>query len=261
MADSPSQQIARRALQPGFAARRIRTLQREIFDEVLVGSEYIRQPDFESIHPRDLRFLYAAYDDRFLDGLCRRAVEPGEVTFRLSRRMTRAAGTTTYSRSRAGVPLYEIGVSVSLLFDGFGPGDRNVTVAGLPCSNRLEALQRVFEHELVHLVEFVAWRKSNCRAKRFETIAKGLFGHREYTHHLITRRERAADMGIRVGSLVTFDWEGKPLTGRVNRITKRATVLVEDPRGRRYSDGRRYFKFYIPLSMLALCDKPSDSAR
>jgi len=260
VADSHRQQIAVRALQPGFALRHTRTLQREIFDEVLARSEFIRQPDFEEIHPRDLRFLYAAYDDRFFEGLCRRAVAPGKLAFRLSPRMTRAAGTTTYSLSRSGVPLYEIAVSVSLLFDGFGPEDRTVTVAGLPCSNRLEALQRVFEHELVHLVEFVAWRKSNCRAKRFETIARGLFGHREFTHQLITRRERAADIGIVTGSLVTFDWEGKQLTGRVNRITKRATVLVEDPAGQQYSDGRHYLKFYIPLPMLTWCDKPAGPA-
>jgi len=36
----------------------------------------------------------------------------------------------------------------------------------------------------------------------------------------------------------------------VNRITKRATVLVENEQAPRYSDGKRYAKFYIPVGIL-----------
>ena len=36
----------------------------------------------------------------------------------------------------------------------------------------------------------------------------------------------------------------------VNRITRRATILVEHPKGQSYSDGKRYLKFYIPLPLL-----------
>ena len=39
--------------------------------------------------------------------------------------------------------------------------------------------------------------------------------------------------------------------GVVNRITRRATILVESDAGTAYSDGKRYLKFYIPLTMLA----------
>jgi hypothetical protein len=49
---------------------------------------------------------------------------------------------------------------------------------------------------------------------------------------------------------VRFRLDGRHYTGRVNRITKRATVLVEDRSGERYSDGKRYAKFYVPLEML-----------
>src|SRR5579863_405353 len=40
------------------------------------------------------------------------------------------------------------------------------------------------------------------------------------------------------------------LTGRVNRVTKRATVLVTDPDGKLYSDGLRYRTSYVPLACL-----------
>ena len=34
------------------------------------------------------------------------------------------------------------------------------------------------------------------------------------------------------------------------RLSKRATVLVQDARGRRHSDGNRYSTFYIPVESL-----------
>jgi hypothetical protein len=40
--------------------------------------------------------------------------------------------------------------------------------------------------------------------------------------------------------------------GRVNRITKRATVLVEDPDGVKYSNGLRYRTYYVPIACLEL---------
>jgi hypothetical protein len=45
-------------------------------------------------------------------------------------------------------------------------------------------------------------------------------------------------------------FEGKRLEGRVNRITTRATVLVEDAEGQPFSDGRRYKTYYVPLPLL-----------
>lgn len=88
---------------------------------------------------------------------------------------------------------------------------------------------------MVHLAEMLCWGKSDCSAARFQSIAGRLFLHWAHTHNLITRRERAAASGIRVGSRATFLFEGRCLTGRVNRITKRAGVLVEDGEGARYS--------------------------
>jgi hypothetical protein len=65
---------------------------------------------------------------------------------------------------------------------------------------------------------------------------------------LVTQRERAHRLfDIRLGSRVRFSFEGRQLVGVVNRITRRATVLVESERGVRYNDGKRYEKFYIPI--------------
>ena len=225
---------------------------RQIHADMLAQSTHIRQPHFRNIHINDLQFLFHAYDKHFLNGRCGQALESAPLTFRLAKRMTKTAGTTTRFRARDGRVRFEIAIATCLLFDGFGPADREVTVCGLPVADRLEALQRVFEHEFVHLCENLSWGDSNCSEGRFQSIATGLFGHQSHKHALITRGERAAEVGIRPGARVTFLHEGKRLLGVVNRVTKRATVLVEDSSGRRFSDGRYYLTYYVPLRGLSL---------
>ena len=50
--------------------------------------------------------------------------------------------------------------------------------------------------------------------------------------------------------MVRFEFEGRQFTGRVNRINRRTTVLVESKDGQQYSDGKRYEKYYVPLNLL-----------
>ena len=59
-----------------------------------------------------------------------------------------------------------------------------------------------------------------------------------------------AKFGIKVGDQVRFRLDGAQYAGIVNRITKRATVLVKDPQGVRHSDGNRYATFYVPVELL-----------
>ena len=232
------------------AAPEARVRQDEIHRGLLATSKYVTEPNFQVIHPEDLRWLFQRYDDLFLQGTCGAALDGVPLRFRLAPRMTKAGGTTTRYRDRAGKISFEIAIGISLIFDGFREDHRTVTACGLECGNRLEALQRVFEHEIVHLAEQLAWGESECSGARFQGIARRFFDHRTHTHALITRRERAAQSGIRLGSMVGFWFEGERLMGRVNRITKRATVLVEDAGGRRYSDGRRYKTYYVPIAGL-----------
>ncbi len=168
--------------------------------------------------------------------------------------MTRAGGQTTRRVLADGGVDYEIAISTEILFNGFAAADTGVTVAGIPCASRLQVLQRIFEHEIVHLVDFLCNGASNCGARPFQELAHRLFRHRSHTHALITRAERAARHGIRIGCRVSFFYRGKCLAGRVNRVTKRATVLVEDPGGERYSNGKRYRKYYVPLGALEIED-------
>lgn len=234
---------------------------RSIYDETLSRSGQIRTGNFTIIGTDDLARLFAGYDREFFRGrLGEMLLEDGALpmAFRLSRRLVSAAGQTMRQarqvRRNGRIVTkvdYEITVSTTLLFNTFQHVDRTVTVGGLECRDRLEALQRIFEHELLHLAEFLGWGRSNCRAGNFHALSRRIFAHEGVFHDLVTPREEAGvAYGIVAGDLVSFEHEGVRHVGHVNRITRRATILVETPSGRLYSDGKRYRTFYVPLPML-----------
>ena len=223
------------------AERRLRS--QLIADNIFATSPYLTRPNFEEIHDEDIQLLYELYDEHYFSGLIHKSLQPSQISFRLAPRMTRAGGKTTRWGNARGTtpPRYEIAIASTLLFQSFQDPERSITVTGLECDSRLDALMRVMEHELVHLMEMLVWNDSNCSLCRFQDIASRTFGHRDHRHDLITPREVAVTQyGIRPGVRVRFDFEGHSLEGVVNRVTKRATVLVADENGERYSDGKRY---------------------
>lgn len=234
---------------------------RQVYESMLGQSEQIRAANFTVIGSDDLERLFDLYDRAFFRGLLGEMLVEDRahpMGFRLSRRLTRAAGQTMRQVRR--VPVggrtverveYEISVSTTLLFSTFQDVDREVIVGGLLCRDRLEALQRIFEHELLHLAEFLGWGRSSCSAENFHSLSRRIFAHEGVSHDLVTPREQAAvAFDVRVGDAVRFEMDGVTYRGRVNRITRRATVLVESPRGETFSDGRRYLSFYVPLPLL-----------
>jgi hypothetical protein len=244
-----------------FSASEVEKRARRIYEATLAQSPQIRDGNFRLIGTDDLERLFAWYDNEYFRGRLGEMLledEAHPIAFRLSRRLVSAAGQTIRQVrrvDRAGKPAarvdYEITVSTTLLFNTFQNVERDVTVGGLVCRDRLEALQRIFEHELLHLAEFLAWGRSNCRADNFHALSRRIFAHEGAFHDLITPREQAkAAFDIHVGDPVTFELDGQLHAGRVNRITRRATVLVEDSRGVLYTDGRRYLTFYVPLPLL-----------
>jgi hypothetical protein len=236
-----------------LAAEKISATVAQIHAHLLDQSCYIDQPNFSRIDPTDLELLFTEYDKAFFSGQITKTLGSTPLTFGLSRRMTSSGGKTACLTDRTnGQRRYEISVSTTILFGCFGEDDhRPITASGILCRNRLEALQRAMEHEMVHLVEMLLWDKSSCSQARFHGITRRLFGHTENKHRLITPRERAmVKFGITPGTAVRFTLDGVQHEGVVNRITRRATVLVPDGRGAQYADGKRYAKFYVPVSLL-----------
>lgn len=232
----------------------------DIYAASLRESPRLGQGNFARIGVDDLAGLFRRYDQAFLDGWLASSLlaqAEGPLTFRLSGRMSRAGGKTTRFRRQGPtgrLDRYEITIAFRLLLMTFGNVQRPVVVSGQPCRDRLDALQRIMEHEMIHLAELLAWGRSSCSARRFKNLAAGIFGHAGTKHDLVTPHELAqARHGVRVGSRVEFPIGGVHLVGRVNRISRRATVLVEASDGTRYTDGHTYHKYYVPVPMLRVC--------
>ena len=239
-----------------YAEPQRRALCYNIGQQTLARSRAMKSPNFTLTTTSDLLSMAEDYDQQFFGGHCLAIARHFGMQFRWSKRMTSTGGKTvrtihTDRRTGRQITRYEIVLSAPLLVQTFSDLQRPIRVTGMLCTNRLQAMQRILEHELIHLVEMLVWQDSCCAASRFQSIAGRLFGHTEHKHDLITQQERAAQkFNIRVGTRVVFQHEGLIRTGTVNRITRRATVLVIDPHGQLYDDGRRYRKFYVPLSHL-----------
>ena len=244
------QRAIRRTIEPEEAARK----QRQIREHLLLNSARLKAENFSVISPSDLGMLFQLTDEVFFEGELASFVEANfrkPLTFRLSTRMTKAGGTTTMFRSGLNRKdtEFEIAIATTPLFSSFGGEPANV--GGVPCYSRLEALQRIMEHEIIHLVELLGTGDSNCQARPFRSLVRSYFGHLESNHQLLTPADLARKkLGIRCGDTVVFQVAGKNRRGVVNRITKRATVLVQDPSGDEYCDGVCYAKYYVPLPAL-----------
>lgn len=253
-------EIADRVLARTYSTEQILTRTRDIYESMVRQSAQITTGNFTRILPADLALLFELYDRHFfqedLGTLIRASGAP--VEFTLSSRMTRSAGLTKrYNAAGRGrgdparTSRYEISLSTTLLFQTFQDVQRTVRVNGIVCNDRLEAAQRVFEHELMHLLEMLVFDRSSCDADPFKRLVRNYFGHTQTRHDLVTQQERARTrFDVQVGDRVRFLFEGNPHVGVITRITRRATILVEDDQGELYSDGKRYAKYYIPLTML-----------
>lgn len=230
--------------------------QKRIHGEMLSLSRTIDRPNFQRVGRDDLVRLIHLMDDAFFESRVLPIAKAEGLTFKFSSRMTSAAGklVTHYPNGSRDAPRkFDLILSSTLLFQTFEDVDRPVMVTGRRCVDRLEAMQRVAEHEMTHLIEMLIWNDGNCSQSRFQSIARSFFGHTDYQHDLITQRERAAaKFNIRIGDHVYFESQQGRVFGKVNRITRRATVLVQDPKGQRFSDGGRYIRYYVPLEQLKL---------
>ena len=235
---------------------------KSIHSALIAKSGYVSSGDFKRIASSDLETLFEEYDRQYFRGFVSETLQtigPTSVAFRLSKRMTSVGGSTSLRKKKdpsgSLAPVFEITIAIDMLYQQFKSGDGVVIVNGLECSDRLLALQSVFEHEIIHLLELTLWERSSCKKDRFQKMANEVFGHTKFSHQMITRKERAArDHGIRPGSKVSFEFDGAECEGFVSRVTKRATVLVKSSEGDLYKDGNRYLKFYVPIADLALRD-------
>jgi hypothetical protein len=235
-----------------FDAEAAAAARRTVRERLLESPRTLDGPAFTRLHADDLATLTSAYDAVFFDGKLRVALGTTLLRFGFSTRATKRGGGTVRTAPAGGQAVrYGIVISTTPLMESFRTPGAEVRVCGLVCGDRLDALQRVVEHELVHLAEMLAWDASSCSRPRFQGIAARLFGHTSHQHEMLTPGQRASVVhGIRPGDAIWFEHQGKRYEGTVNRITKRATVLIPHPAGQAFSDGKRYQVVYVPIPSL-----------
>ncbi|MHA1657643.1 MAG: SprT-like domain-containing protein [Promethearchaeota archaeon] len=236
-----------------YSQKEILKKTKKIYLNMLNSSKNVSEGNFTKISVEDLKFLFEQYNKDFFSGLLEDLLNKEEkckLVFRLSSRMTKSGGSTTKIIKKDQV-IYKISISSYLLFQSFLDIKRTIRINGIICKDRIEALQRIFEHELIHLLELLIKGDSSCSSDGFKTLAKQIFLHTDNTHELITQKERAfLKFSIKVGDKVSFEYNKKTYIGIVDRITKRATVLVKDNEDSKYANEEGFMKFYIPISML-----------
>lgn len=227
---------------------------RIIADRLMKESRNIKDTVIKKISNVDLEILFKHYDEIFFGSSFRNNFN-GKIIFSFSKRMTKSAGITKFSRNITSIKDEDINIEICMginFFFKYEQIGRTKTVCGIETKNSLEALQIVFEHELCHVMEIVNYRNSSCKAKRFKDFAYKVFGHTESHHQMPTNREIAkAKHGICIGDKVIFTFENNNLNGFISNINIRATVMVKNNEGEFVDDkGNRYKKYYVPLGAL-----------
>ncbi|MDD3652903.1 MAG: SprT-like domain-containing protein [Desulfotomaculaceae bacterium] len=222
-----------------------------VINRLTATSPNISSARLTRISAADLQLLFDLYNEIFFDHRINEVYQ-GQLKFSLSRRMTKSAGKTIFPRRPDKIGPGDMTIEIRMGTDFFFKYDEiesNKTVCGITTTSALEAFLLVFEHELCHLIEFIHFKNSSCRGKRFKAIANHIFGHTTSYHELPTQRQIArVKYGLKIGDPVTFTYEGKSIKGILFNINKRATVMVRDKNGT-FTDnrGNRYMKYYVPL--------------
>ena len=226
---------------------RISELRSKISEKLLQNSRIIEEMNFSAVSVDDLRALFFLYSEYFFNNWFSQYKNMyWHPRHSFSENMTSAAGKCIRTAGRIRYH-YEIRISSNIIFN-YGNCEDGVGSGGLIASNRLEALQLVYEHELIHLAEFLYFGDSNCKTDRFKTMANNIFGHKSSYHDLPTNKDIAeSEYEIKVGSNVNFEFNGEDFRGQVIRINRRATVLVKNSES---ESDNSYSKYYIPIDHL-----------
>lgn len=232
----------------------IKTKRKAVTEGLLKESTNINSGKIECISVLDLCILYEHYDKNFFNNWFKNNFK-GQILYELSRRMTKSAGITKCPKNISQMRLEQVRIIICIgveFFFRFDHLEGSKIVCGIEAHNSLEALQIVFEHELIHALEFLMFHTSNCNGQRYKDTAKNIFNHTQSHHQMPTNRKIASEkLGINIGDKVQFLFEDKRLNGYVANICKRATVMAVNSNGT-YVDkkGIRYIKYYVPLEGL-----------
>ena len=156
-----------------------------------VKDGYGHPADLSGLTPTHLRELFDLYDRIFFNGEFNAYFRSNPVTFEMgfAKNITTTAGWCT----RKGCN-YSIEITKTIMDDLFktdAAEQHYHASGGIVCRTKLDCLQLVLEHEMIHLVQYI-WRecqntKQKGHGKEFKTLVKNIFGHTESKHDLFRK--------------------------------------------------------------------------
>ena len=135
----------------------------KIYSQIINQSKIIDKGNFARLETSDLKLLFSLYDQHFFQGFFLDNYKD-KIFFRLSKRMTSAGGKTQRSMDSG---KFILSLSTFLIFKTFNDIKREIKINGIICHDRLEASMRIFEHEIIHVIEHILYDTSSCSKPSF----------------------------------------------------------------------------------------------
>ena len=205
-----------------------------IYDHILSMMGGICNPNQLCIS--DIQLIYDEYNNMFFYGSL------PKISFELSRKMTKSGGIYTEKNGEK-----KIKISVPIVLGCFGSGETKLSANGINVYNRIEALQQIIEHEIIHLYIYTnnTAKRNEHHGETFKKMAKETFGHTECTHKLIGTSNNTYVINnssgdnndkkytYTTGQIVSFTLKGHTVKAQIMKLNpKRARVELLDTRQR-----------------------------
>lgn len=110
--------------------------------------------------------------------------------------------------------------------------DSRLQAGGITISDRLDGLMLIFEHELIHLMIFIAEvTDTGSHGQLFKQMVINLFGQTSMTHGLIAKPNNGLSKdAVKIGDIVYFTHRKEEVLGIVQKVNKK-TVQVHTDQG------------------------------
>lgn len=212
---------------------------RKIISDIVFGDN--KYPYLTEEYNNKLEEMFKYYDYYFFSNLISYGLNKGsplnneknKISFEFSNRLTSTGGTCL----RDGICSYKIKISSNRI-NKLEPNNVNkIHINGLTPKNRIDGLQLIFEHELIHAVLSLYKNDLNGHNKLFQDIVLKLFGHTEFKHgisdHILndnSHKNKYTKNDFEIGDMVYFmNGKGMKIRGKIIKINpKRAKVNSED---------------------------------
>jgi hypothetical protein len=233
-------------------------LRRKIHKEIVKKHGHV-------LNDQVLQDLFDAYDKEFFNNEIKKHAKKKNYTFSfaIGEKMTSTAGVCSFKTRECKI---QIKISRPIYNEIFSKGENSHRLGGLLCYDKLECVQLIFEHELIHaLIDLFCpeimqrqagyKKRGNTHPKTFTEAAFWQFGHTEYRHDLLggegSALEKKSEQAKEFKQVLKKGAKVLVYSGKEKRETE-ATILNDPVKGAnrismRLADGRRFGIPYVSI--------------